>query len=134
SNPRPSGYEPDELPDCSTPRRSLCSSKERHERPVPSTSSIPPVRVAVVDIGTNSTRLLVADVNPSDGSIEEPVRRPPATRLGAGVSPSAAPDAATAPEFGERVREACGLEARVLKGEEEAELPSLGAMAGRAPA
>jgi exopolyphosphatase/guanosine-5'-triphosphate,3'-diphosphate pyrophosphatase len=40
-------------------------------------------RVAVVDIGTNSTRLLVADV--SDGSIEEVDRRLAITRLGEGV-------------------------------------------------
>jgi len=38
-------------------------------------------RVAVVDIGTNSTRLLVADVSPS-GSVEELVRRSTVTRLG----------------------------------------------------
>jgi exopolyphosphatase / guanosine-5'-triphosphate,3'-diphosphate pyrophosphatase len=38
-------------------------------------------RVAVVDIGTNSTRLLVADVSPS-GSVDELVRRSTVTRLG----------------------------------------------------
>jgi exopolyphosphatase / guanosine-5'-triphosphate,3'-diphosphate pyrophosphatase len=40
------------------------------------------VRAAVVDIGTNSTRLLIADV---DGSIEERVRESIVTRLGEGV-------------------------------------------------
>jgi exopolyphosphatase/guanosine-5'-triphosphate,3'-diphosphate pyrophosphatase len=40
-------------------------------------------RVAVVDIGTNSTRLLVAEV--SDGSVEELDRRLAITRLGEGV-------------------------------------------------
>ncbi len=40
-------------------------------------------RVAVLDIGTNSTRLLVADV--SDGSVEELDRRLAITRLGEGV-------------------------------------------------
>jgi exopolyphosphatase/guanosine-5'-triphosphate,3'-diphosphate pyrophosphatase len=40
------------------------------------------VRVAAVDLGTNSTRLLVADVN---GSLEEVVRRLAITRLGEGV-------------------------------------------------
>jgi exopolyphosphatase / guanosine-5'-triphosphate,3'-diphosphate pyrophosphatase len=40
------------------------------------------VRAAVVDIGTNSTRLLIADV---DGSIEERVRESTVTRLGEGV-------------------------------------------------
>jgi exopolyphosphatase/guanosine-5'-triphosphate,3'-diphosphate pyrophosphatase len=41
------------------------------------------VRVAVVDIGTNSTRLLVADVR--DGGVEELDRRSVVTRLGEGV-------------------------------------------------
>jgi exopolyphosphatase/guanosine-5'-triphosphate,3'-diphosphate pyrophosphatase len=41
------------------------------------------VRVAAVDLGTNSTRLLVADVE--DGSIVEVVRRLKITRLGEGV-------------------------------------------------
>jgi exopolyphosphatase/guanosine-5'-triphosphate,3'-diphosphate pyrophosphatase len=40
-------------------------------------------RVAAVDLGTNSTRLLVADVE--DGRIEEIVRRLRITRLGEGV-------------------------------------------------
>jgi exopolyphosphatase/guanosine-5'-triphosphate,3'-diphosphate pyrophosphatase len=40
------------------------------------------VRVAAVDLGTNSTRLLVADVN---GELEEVVRRLVITRLGEGV-------------------------------------------------
>ena len=42
------------------------------------------MRVAVVDIGTNSTRLLVADVR-GDGSIEEFDRHTRVTRLGDGV-------------------------------------------------
>jgi exopolyphosphatase / guanosine-5'-triphosphate,3'-diphosphate pyrophosphatase len=41
------------------------------------------VRAAVVDIGTNSTRLLIADVG--DHSIEERVRESTVTRLGEGV-------------------------------------------------
>jgi exopolyphosphatase/guanosine-5'-triphosphate,3'-diphosphate pyrophosphatase len=42
------------------------------------------MRIAVVDIGTNSTRLLIADVE--DGTVRsEPVRRSIVTRLGAGV-------------------------------------------------
>jgi exopolyphosphatase / guanosine-5'-triphosphate,3'-diphosphate pyrophosphatase len=40
------------------------------------------VRVAAVDLGTNSTRLLVADAN---GALEEVVRRLEITRLGEGV-------------------------------------------------
>ena len=41
-------------------------------------------RVAVVDLGSNSTRLLVADVHP-DGSLVELERRSIVTRLGEGV-------------------------------------------------
>ena len=41
------------------------------------------MRVAVVDLGTNSTRLLVADVH--DGHVEEVARRLTITRLGEGV-------------------------------------------------
>src|SRR5437763_17148122 len=40
-------------------------------------------RVAAVDLGTNSTRLLVADVE--DGRVGEVVRRSVVTRLGEGV-------------------------------------------------
>ena len=43
-------------------------------------------RIAVVDLGTNSTRLLVATVN--DGRIEELERRTTVTRLGEGVDSS----------------------------------------------
>jgi exopolyphosphatase/guanosine-5'-triphosphate,3'-diphosphate pyrophosphatase len=42
------------------------------------------MRAAVVDIGTNSTRLLIADVSP-EGEVIELVRRSVVTRLGAGV-------------------------------------------------
>ena len=41
------------------------------------------MRVAAIDLGTNSTRLLVADVE--DGRVEEVVRRLRITRLGEGV-------------------------------------------------
>jgi exopolyphosphatase / guanosine-5'-triphosphate,3'-diphosphate pyrophosphatase len=41
------------------------------------------MRVAAVDLGTNSTRLLVADVD--DGRVDEVVRRSVVTRLGEGV-------------------------------------------------
>jgi exopolyphosphatase/guanosine-5'-triphosphate,3'-diphosphate pyrophosphatase len=41
------------------------------------------MRVAAVDLGTNSTRLLVADVN--DGRLDEVARRLTITRLGEGV-------------------------------------------------
>lgn len=45
------------------------------------------MRVAVIDIGTNSTRLLVADV--VDGRVHELERRSSVTRLGRGVDTSA---------------------------------------------
>jgi exopolyphosphatase/guanosine-5'-triphosphate,3'-diphosphate pyrophosphatase len=45
-------------------------------------------RVAVVDIGTNSTRLLIADVDPAGSTVDELVRRSTVTRLGDGVDAS----------------------------------------------
>jgi exopolyphosphatase/guanosine-5'-triphosphate,3'-diphosphate pyrophosphatase len=125
------------------------------------------VRVAVVDIGTNSTRLLIADVSTATGSVEELLRRSRITRLGHGVDStgslsqesiarvlltladyreaidshgctanlavltSAVRDAANGASFAARVREDYGLDARVLTGEEEAQLTFLGAMSGR---
>ena len=47
------------------------------------------MRVAVVDIGTNSTRLLLADVS-AQGAVEELERRTTVTRLGQGVEASGA--------------------------------------------
>src|ERR1700728_5110734 len=124
-------------------------------------------RVAVVDIGTNSTRLLVADVSPA-GDVSELVRRSTVTRLGEGVDASgslsakaiervcstleeyrgeidshdcvanlavltsAVRDAANGAEFAERIRRDYALDARVLAGEEEAQLTFLGAMHARA--
>ncbi|MCL2768982.1 MAG: Ppx/GppA family phosphatase [Solirubrobacterales bacterium] len=46
------------------------------------------MRVAVVDIGTNSTRLYIADVDPSSRSVRELVRRSEVTRLGERVDAS----------------------------------------------
>jgi exopolyphosphatase/guanosine-5'-triphosphate,3'-diphosphate pyrophosphatase len=133
-------------------------------------SSISPVRVAVVDIGSNSTRLLIADVDPADGSVLERVRRSQVTRLGHGVDASGAledasvertwqvlvdyraaidehdceanlavltsavRDASNGAEFADRVRGELSLDAKVLTGDEEAQLTFLGAMSGRPPA
>ncbi|HTZ65618.1 MAG TPA: Ppx/GppA phosphatase family protein [Solirubrobacteraceae bacterium] len=47
------------------------------------------MRTAVIDIGTNSTRLLIADVSPA-GQISELSRRSIVTRLGAGVDSTGA--------------------------------------------
>jgi exopolyphosphatase / guanosine-5'-triphosphate,3'-diphosphate pyrophosphatase len=125
------------------------------------------MRVAVVDIGTNSTRLLVADVDPEAGSVEELERRSTVTRLGHGVDASgslaedamqrvfdtladyraaidrlgatanlavltsAVRDAANGATFAQRVREDFALDAKVLTGDQEAQLTFLGAMSGR---
>jgi exopolyphosphatase/guanosine-5'-triphosphate,3'-diphosphate pyrophosphatase len=122
------------------------------------------VRVAVVDIGSNSTRLLIGDVDASAGTVEEVLRRSRVTRLGDGVDAhgslseqaidrvlgtlaeyrreidasgceanlavltSAVRDATNGAAFTQRVREDFGLDARVLSGEEEAQLTFLGAM------
>ena len=43
------------------------------------------MRVAAVDIGTNSTRLLIAEAEPAGGVLGELLRRSQVTRLGAGV-------------------------------------------------
>jgi len=130
---------------------------------------MPAVRVAVVDIGTNSTRLLIAEVDARSGSVQELVRRSEVTRLGDGVDASGAlsreacervfarlaqygeqirahrctanmavltsavRDASNGGEFAERVRADFGLDARVLKGEQEAQMTFLGAMSGREP-
>lgn len=127
------------------------------------------MRVAVVDIGTNSTRLLVADVDADTGSVQELHRRSIVTRLGdkvdAGrtiseeaatrvlstladyrttveqygceanlaVLTSAVRDAANGSQFAERVRSQAGLDARVLSGDEEAQLTFAGAMSDHDP-
>jgi exopolyphosphatase / guanosine-5'-triphosphate,3'-diphosphate pyrophosphatase len=125
------------------------------------------VRTAVVDIGTNSTRLLVADVDRATGVVADLHRESQVTRLGdrvdAGgrlseeaimrvfatladyrttmdrfdceanlaVLTSAVRDASNGAEFTERVRSEFGLDARVLSGDEEAQLTFLGAMNDR---
>jgi exopolyphosphatase/guanosine-5'-triphosphate,3'-diphosphate pyrophosphatase len=120
-----------------------------------------------VDIGTNSTRLLIADVDQRSREVKELSRRTRVTRLGDGVDSngslseaaiervfatlaeyrseidaheceanlavltSAVRDAANGDEFAARVRDDFGLDARVLSGDEEAQLTFLGAMSGR---
>ncbi len=127
------------------------------------------MRIAVVDIGTNSTRLLLADVA-ANGSITELARRSEVTRLGVGVDASgvlsneamervfvtldeysamieaiggadqrravltsATRDAANGAEFTLQVAERYQLDARVIAGEQEAQLSFLGATSGRDP-
>ena len=125
------------------------------------------MRVAVVDIGTNSTRLLIADVETDAGAVQEVVRRSQVTRLGHGVDSSgsladdamqrvfhtladyraaidqhsatanlavltsAVRDASNGAQFAQRVRDDYGLDAKVLSGEQEAQLTFLGAMSGQ---
>lgn len=125
------------------------------------------MRVAIVDIGSNSTRLLAADVS-DDGAVSELARRSTVTRLGDGVDAtgrlseaaiervmatlaiyveemealgckanmavltSAVRDADNGACFSEMAR-GLGLDARVLSGNEEAQLMFLGAMSGRPP-
>jgi exopolyphosphatase/guanosine-5'-triphosphate,3'-diphosphate pyrophosphatase len=125
------------------------------------------MRVAVLDIGTNSTRLLIADVDSSNGAVEELLRRSTVTRLGEGVDAggslseeaiervlrtladyraaidshdceanlavltSAVRDASNGAAFAERLRRDFDLDARVLSGDQEAQLTFLGAMSGR---
>jgi exopolyphosphatase / guanosine-5'-triphosphate,3'-diphosphate pyrophosphatase len=118
-------------------------------------------RVAAVDIGTNSTRLLIASGD------DELARESIVTRLGEGVDgsgrlgdaaqqrtldvlrryreaiaehrceraaavmTSAVRDAANGPEFAERVTDALGFAPRTLTGDEEAQLTYAGATHGR---
>jgi exopolyphosphatase / guanosine-5'-triphosphate,3'-diphosphate pyrophosphatase len=125
------------------------------------------VRVAVIDIGTNSTRLLIADVDPTAESVSELVRRSHVTRLGhrvdstgslsddavervfrtlrqyraeidahevganLAVLTSAVRDASNGADFAARVCHDFGLDARVLSGDQEAQLTFLGATADR---
>ncbi len=127
------------------------------------------MRVAVVDIGSNSTRLLIADVDPANESVEELFRRSEVTRLGEGVDAqgtlsetsivrvmqtlsayrgvidsydcaanlavltSAAREASNGAEFAARVRDEFALDARIVSGDEEAQLTFLGAMSGQPP-
>jgi exopolyphosphatase/guanosine-5'-triphosphate,3'-diphosphate pyrophosphatase len=126
------------------------------------------VRVAVVDIGTNSTRLLIADVDSHAEAVYVLERRSQVTRLGHGVDSSgslandsmqrvfdtltqyraaidqygatanlavltsAVRDAGNGPQFAQQVREDFQLDAKVLSGDQEAQLTFLGAMSGRA--
>ena len=125
------------------------------------------MRVAVVDIGSNSTRLLIADVRDGGATVESVLRRSQVTRLGHGVDAngsldadsvertwkvlagyreeidqqgceanlavltSAVRDASDGAQFASRVRDELGLDAKVLSGDEEAQLTFLGAMSGR---
>lgn len=68
-------------------------------------------RVAAVDCGTNSIRLLVADVNPATGELRELDRRMTIVRLGQGVDKTGR----LAPEALERTFVACREYAEVIR-------------------
>ncbi|MFF9069882.1 exopolyphosphatase [Streptomyces sp. NPDC014891] len=68
-------------------------------------------RVAGIDCGTNSIRLLVADVHPETGELVELDRRMTIVRLGQGVDRTGR----LAPEALERTFEACRAYARVIE-------------------
>src|SRR3954471_25015663 len=123
------------------------------------------MRVAVIDMGTNSTRLLIADVE--SPAVYEVERRTTVTNMGRGVdhtaticsdaiedvcgviadyraryeemgaervmaiATSAVRDAVNGQAFIAELRERFGLDARLLTGEEEANLTYLGATAHR---
>jgi exopolyphosphatase / guanosine-5'-triphosphate,3'-diphosphate pyrophosphatase len=125
----------------------------------------PTLRVAVIDIGTNSTRLLIADVG--GGRVDEVDRRTSVTNMGRGVdhsnlicseaieevcsviagykaryeelgadrvmaiATSAVRDAINGEAFIAELRERFDLDARLLTGEEEANLTYLGATSHR---
>src|SRR5918911_4420755 len=122
------------------------------------------MRVGVVDLGTNSTRLLVADVH--DGRVDEVARRLTITRLGEGVDErrkllplpmarvrnvladyrreldelgaervltigtSAVRDAENGEAFLGEIEWSYGFAARLLSGDEEAQLTFRGAALG----
>src|ERR687886_547763 len=97
----------------------------------------PPMRVAVVDIGTNSTRLLVADVD-GDGALTELDRRTVVTRLGQGVDATGAlaDEAGARPGAGaphSRPANRAPRAQRTIPGDEEARLTFLGATSERPP-
>ncbi|MCA1680364.1 MAG: Ppx/GppA family phosphatase [Actinobacteria bacterium] len=110
------------------------------------------MRVAVVDIGTNSTRLLIADVAP-DGALTQLKRESLVTRLGHRVDANGrlgdeamervfdtlthfkeqidGRDASNGQDFTEQVRERFGIDARTIDGDEEAALTFAGATSER---
>jgi exopolyphosphatase/guanosine-5'-triphosphate,3'-diphosphate pyrophosphatase len=123
------------------------------------------MRVAVVDLGTNTTRLLVADV--VEGQVEELTRRNTVTRLGervdsggelieaamervfnalseyreaidelgaertVAVATSAVRDASNGERFRQELKDRFDIEARIISGDEEAQLTFAGATAER---
>src|ERR671917_135243 len=101
-------------------------------------------RVAVMDLGSNTTRLLIADVR--DGEVTELDRRTEITAskyreaidaadVGrtVAIATSAVRDAANGEELRARLREKLDLEVETISGEEEARLTFVGATTRRAP-
>jgi exopolyphosphatase / guanosine-5'-triphosphate,3'-diphosphate pyrophosphatase len=104
-------------------------------------------RVAAIDLGTNSTRLLVADV--AEGRLTEVERELTITRLGDGVdgyatraralgserplatATSAVRDAGNGDEFLRALEQRCRVRARKIDGRQEARLTLRGVASGR---
>ena len=98
-------------------------------------------RVAAIDCGTNSIRLLIADIN--GDNFQEITREMEIVRLGQGVDATgkfdpeaiertlaATRDASNRDLFIDGVREILGIEPEVIPGTEEAELSFIGATKG----
>ncbi|SEQ57614.1 Ppx/GppA phosphatase family protein [Streptomyces radiopugnans] len=77
-----------------------------------STTAGATVRVAAIDCGTNSIRLLVADIDPATGELTDLDRRMTIVRLGQGVDRTGR----LAPEALERTFAACREYAEVIRG------------------
>ncbi|MEU9122003.1 Ppx/GppA phosphatase family protein [Streptomyces sp. NPDC048506] len=84
-------------------------------------------RVAAIDCGTNSIRLLVADVDPETGELKELDRRMQIVRLGQGVDRTGR----LAPEALERTFAACREYAAVIKGLEAEQVRFVATSASR---
>src|SRR5262249_60012421 len=65
--------------------RAMCHRGEPVSGPRPGAGGAGSVRVAAVDCGTNSLRMLVADVDRSRGTLTDVERRMEIVRLGEGV-------------------------------------------------
>ncbi len=81
------------------------------QRPVCAVTAPVPARVAAIDCGTNSLRLLVADVDPAAGRLTDVDRRMEIVRLGQGVDATGR----LAPEALDRTLHALAGYAKIIK-------------------
>ena len=61
-NLRPSGYEPDELPDCSIPRQLFVDLKKAYQLVEVGTQSLTPRAIALIELAANGKRVLGSDL------------------------------------------------------------------------